>query len=106
MALGVLRQVDGGAHPQGQDHRQGHQDDVQGVEDVGQNADGVVDIAALGGEQAPADVGKAAIENIADEEDQQGAGDAGAQIQQKLHPMVIGSAGGRHSFHIIPPSVP
>ena len=86
---GVLRQVDGRAHAQGQDDDHGQENDIEGVEDVGQDADGVVDVAGLGGQQGPADVAQAPVKDIADEEDQQRAGDPRAQIQQPTQGAVI-----------------
>ena len=97
---GVLRQIDGGANAQGQHDDHGHHDDIDGVEDVGQDADGILDIAGLRGQQLPGDVAKTTIEDIADEENQQRAGDAGADPQQDPQAAVIDPAPGRKGmFH-------
>ena len=86
---GVLRQVDGGTHPQGQHNHHGQQHDIEGVEDVGQDADGIVDIAGLGGQQLPGDEGDAPVEDIADDQHQQGAGEEAAKVQQRPQAPVI-----------------
>ena len=53
---GILGQVDGRAHAQGQDDDHRQQDDIEGIQKVGQDPDGVADIAGLAGQQRPADV--------------------------------------------------
>ena len=54
----------------------------QRVEDVRQNADDVIDVTGLGGEELPTDVAQPPVEDIADDEHQQCAGDAGTDIKQ------------------------
>ena len=94
MVGGVLRQVDGCAHTQGQNNEHGHEDDIKGVEDIGQDADGVLDIAGLGGQQFPGDAAQSPVEDIADEEHQQGAGDARADPQQGPQALIVDLAAG------------
>ena len=86
---GILRQVDGRTHPQREDNDHGQQNDIEGIEKVRQNADGVVDIAGLAGEQFPADVAQPPVKDISNEEKQQRTGDPRAEIQQGAQAPVI-----------------
>ena len=52
---GILRQIDGSAHPQWQDDSHGQHNDVDGAGDVGQDAGGSLEHTGLGGQQLPGD---------------------------------------------------
>ena len=58
---GVLGQVDGGPHAQGQDDDQGDHDDIEGVLDGRQDAVGPLQDALLAGEEAPVQIGEAPV---------------------------------------------
>ncbi len=102
---GVLREIDGGAHAERQDDGHGKENDVERIEDVRQDADGVLDVAACAGEEIPRYAGEAAIEDEADEEKEQRAGQAGTQPDKRAHRQVIRAAARRKvPFHVSPPS--
>ncbi len=65
-----------------------------------------LNIAGLAGEQVPSQAREAPAEDIADEKDQQGAGQSGAQPHQRTHPTVIRPAakGQGCCVHVSPPS--
>ncbi len=54
-----------------------------------------LNIAGLAGEQVPRQVRKPPIEDIADEKDQQRAGQTSAQPHQRAHSHIVGAAAGR-----------
>ena len=80
--VGVLRQVDRRANAKGKHQNQGVDDDVQGIEDVRQNADAVGKVAGLGAEQLPCDVGNTLRQNV----DHEKQGQSGGQRGGKIHP--------------------
>ena len=99
LVFGVLRQVYGCTHAQGQDDDQRHHHDINGIGDVGQDADGIVDIAGLRAQKLPGDVGQAPDKDVPDDKDQQGAGQRGAEIQQEPEHPVIGPAPAGEGLH-------
>ena len=102
---GVLREIDGGTHAERQNERHGEENDVERIEDVRQDADDVLDVAACAGEEIPRYAGEAAIEDKADEKKEQRAGQAGAQPDKRAHRQVIRAATRRKvPFHVSPPS--
>ena len=100
---GILCQIDGRPHPQGQDDDHRDQDDVHGAGNVGQDSHGAPEHTALGGQQLPGDPGQAPGKDVADDKHQQGAHQAAAQPQQSPEPPVIDPAAGRQLlFHFSP----
>ena len=93
--FGIFRQVDGSAYPQRQNDDHGHQNDIQSVENIRQNTDGILNIAGLAGQEIPRQARNPPIENIADEKHQQRAGQSSAQPHQRPHSHVVGAAAGR-----------
>ena len=85
---GVLGEVDGRADPQGQGDDQGDPHEIDCVEDIGQDADGVLDEAGLGAEELPGDMGQALEEDIADDEEQQGAGQGCMKVMMYGMPLL------------------
>ena len=84
LAGGVLGQVDRRAHAQRQGDDQGQHNDVKGVEQVRQDADGVLNDTGFGGEKLPADVGDAPHKDVAQQSHQNGHGQEGAAVNQHL----------------------
>lgn len=82
---GVLREIDGGSHAERQDDGHGKENDVERIKDVRQDADGVLDVAACAGEEVPRHAASAAIKDIADEEDEQRAGEQRTQPNERAH---------------------
>ena len=97
---GVLGEVNGGAHAQRQHDHQCGDDNIERVEDIGQNADVVRQVAGLGRDEVPRHMGKAPVEDIADHEHQQGTGEKGAEIEQAAQGLVIELSCAGELFHI------
>ncbi len=91
----VFCQIDRRAHPQGQNDGQGEHDDIQRVEDVGQDADGVVEIALLRRDQLPGDAGQAAGQNIEDQRRRKPRREARAKADEAAQRQVETAAPGR-----------
>ena len=83
----IFRQIDRRAHSQRQRQDQRDHNDVQGIVDGGQDAHGPTQDALRGGQEAPADPGDAFDTNVADQQHQQGAGDA-AQAKSSTLPTI------------------
>ena len=98
---GVLGEVDGGPHPQGQDEDQGDHDDIEGVLDGRHDAVGPPQDTLLAGEEGPVQIGQAPVEDVADEKEEQQAGDARGEIQQPAHPHLIGAAAGGEALGLV-----
>ena len=103
-ASGVLAEVDGRSHAQGQHDDEGRNDHVNGVENVRQDADGAGEVAGLGAQQLPGQVGNALIEDVADEKQRQRAGDGHRKEHQDAHHAAVGlpPSGDRFVFHVQP----
>ena len=97
---GILRQVHGGADAQGQHHQQRGQHRADGGDDIRQDADGAVQIAGLGAQQLPTQVGHALDEHIDDEKHRQRAGNGGAEEHQAPHGPTPDTAAGRELMFV------
>ena len=80
---GVFGQVDRRPHPQRQHDEQGEQDDVQGVQDGGQDAVGALEHAGGGGQELPADVGDAPHQHHPDDARHQSHDEDGARPRRR-----------------------
>ena len=102
LVLGVLRQVDGCAHTQRHHDDHGYDDNIERIQDVWQNADGVRPVTGLGADELPAQVRNTPEEDVTDQENQQGTGDAGAEVhkppQQRI--LRLAAKGTTLCFHI------
>ena len=78
--FGILGQVDGCTNSQRKHHDHRQKDDVQGVQNIRQDADGVIAVAALGAQKLPADAACAAVKDIANQKDQQRTGNTRTQV--------------------------
>ena len=93
LICGVLGQIDRRPCPQRQDDQQGGKDDVDGVQNVRQDTDGVRQVAGFGGQQLPGQVGEARSQHIAYEEQRQSAHQQHRQGAQQPHYTDIGPPG-------------
>src|SRR5699024_10324555 len=89
---GVLRQVDGGAHAQGQHHDEGGNDDINGIHNGGADALDITDHALLRGQELRGEVGQSPVQDIAQQENEQGHHDGGGDIDEGAHARVVGPA--------------
>ena len=82
LVRGVFVQVNRGAHAQGDHNDHCHQHNVERVQDVRQNANGVTHVACLRGKQLGGDTRNAAVENVADDRGQNHAHRNAASVHQ------------------------
>ena len=73
---------------------------IDGIQNIGQDTNGILDIAGLGTEQLPAQMGNAPKEDIVNQEDQQGAGNACTEVHNPLEQPILDAPGkGTSLFH-------
>ena len=80
----------------------GYDDNIERIQDVWQDADGVRPVTGLGADELPAQVRNTPEEDVTDQENQQGTGDAGAEVhkppQQRI--LRLAAKGTTLCFHI------